>query len=190
MVAPVSFLTDPSPAHPAIFGSATHRPHLYSCPQFHSSKQLERHYIHGPNWKMPGEQTTLLYGSFQSELKATDGPGRESFKAGFHHKKFAELLILSVQNAFQAWCSVRIYCKFQLRSISFTEIKLGTAGEIILSPHLPRQHKLTSRTRFFRYTGSSADCAVHYTQIIVLISQRQIRKLFALQSKSFQYSLF
>lgn len=41
---------------------------------------------------MPGEQTILLYGSLQSELKTTDGPGRESFKAGFYHKKFAELL--------------------------------------------------------------------------------------------------
>lgn len=42
---------------------------------------------------MPRGQTTLLYGSFESELKITDGPGRESLKACFHHKKFAELLL-------------------------------------------------------------------------------------------------
>lgn len=64
----------------------------YSWSEVHSSKQLESHYIHKPNWKMPAEQTTFLYGSLQSELKTTHGPWRESFKAGFYHKKFAELL--------------------------------------------------------------------------------------------------
>lgn len=69
------------------------------------------------------------------------------------------------------------------------KIKLGTAGEMILSPRQPREHKLTSPTLLLRHAGSFADCAVHHTQITVLISHRQI-KLFALQSKSLQCSLF